>query len=113
MVGGSSGKPEWVLSAPPAHARAVLEPLQGSLVGCLRRARRDPCGPLVVRVPQEVEDDSASTVWTCRLWVPYSRGREAASPSTSGTVPGIATTQVPLRSAARATLGGVSAGPAP
>ena len=30
---------------------------------------------------------SASTVWTHGLWVPYCRGREAATPSPSRTVP--------------------------
>ena len=57
VVGSGSGKPQPVPGMLPAHARAVLKPLQGHLVDCLRRARMDPCGPLVVRVPQEVEDD--------------------------------------------------------
>ena len=57
VVRGGPGKPEWVLGVVPAHARAVLKPLQGHLVDCLRRARGDPCGLLVVRMPQEVEDD--------------------------------------------------------
>ena len=34
---------------------------------------------------------SVSTVWTDRRWAPYCRGREAATPSPSGTVPEIAT----------------------
>ena len=42
VVGGGSSKPEWV-----------------HLVDCLHHTRRDPCGLLVVRVPQEVEDDLA------------------------------------------------------
>ena len=41
----------------PAHARAVLKVFQGHLVDCLCRTRRDLCGALVVRVPQELEDD--------------------------------------------------------
>ena len=57
VVGGGSGEPERVFGMLPAHAQAVLKPLQGHLVYCLRRACRDPRGPLVVRVPQEVEDD--------------------------------------------------------
>ena len=47
---------------------------------------------------------SASTVWTHGLWVPYCRGREAATPSPSGTVPEMATAHVWVRSAASATV---------
>ena len=47
---------------------------------------------------------SASTVWTHGLWMPYCRGREAATPSPLGTVPEMATAHVRVRSAARATL---------
>ena len=47
---------------------------------------------------------SASTVWTHGRWAPYCRGREAATPSPSGTVPEMATSHVRVRSAARATL---------
>ena len=43
---------------------------------------------------------SASTVWTHGLWAPYCRGREAATPSPSGTVPEMATAHVRVRSAA-------------
>ena len=57
VVGGGSGKLEGVLSVPPAPAQAVLEPFQGHLVDCLRRIYRDPRGPLVDRVPQEVKYD--------------------------------------------------------
>ena len=45
---------------------------------------------------------SASTVWTHGRWAPYCRGREAATPSPSGTVPEMATAHVRVRSAARA-----------
>ena len=57
VVEGGPGKPELVLGVVPAHARAVLKPLQGHLVDRLCRAREDPCDPLAVRVPQEVVDD--------------------------------------------------------
>ena len=56
---------------------------------------------------------SVSTVWTHGRWASYCRGREAATPSRSGTVPEMATAHVRVRSAARATLGGVFAGSAP
>ena len=56
---------------------------------------------------------SASTVWTHGLWVTYCRGREAATPSPSGTVPGIATAHVLVRSAATATLVACLQGPPP
>ena len=45
---------------------------------------------------------SASIVWTHGVWIPYCRGREAANPSLSGTVPGMATAHVRATSAARA-----------
>ena len=57
VVRGGSAKPEWVLGVLPAHRRAVLKPFQGQLVDCLRRNRRNPCGPLVISVPQGVGDD--------------------------------------------------------
>ena len=57
VVGGGWCKLEWVLSVLPAHARAVRKPIQGNLVDCLRRARRDPCGSLMVRVLYEIDDD--------------------------------------------------------
>ena len=38
VVGGGSGKPERVFGMLSAHAQAVLKPLQGHLVDCLRRA---------------------------------------------------------------------------
>ena len=56
---------------------------------------------------------SASTVWTHGRWAPYCRGREAASPSPSGTVPEMATAHVRVRSAARATLVACLQGPPP
>ena len=56
---------------------------------------------------------SASTVWTQGLWAPYCRGREAATPSPSGTVPEITTVHVRVRSAARATLVACLQGPPP
>ena len=54
---------------------------------------------------------SASTVWTHGLWMPYYRGREAATPSPSGTVPEMATAHVRVRSAGRATLVACLQGP--
>ena len=57
VVGGGWGKPERVLGVLPARARAVLKPPQGHLVDYLCRAGRNPNGPLVVRVPQEVAND--------------------------------------------------------
>ena len=56
---------------------------------------------------------SASTVWTHNLQLPYCRGREAATPSPSGTVPEMATAHVRVRSAARATLVACLQGPPP
>ena len=56
---------------------------------------------------------SASTVWTHGQWAPYCGGREAATPSPSGTVPEMATAHVPVRSAARATLVACLQGPPP
>ena len=50
---------------------------------------------------------SASTVWT------YWRGREAATPSPSGTVPRMATAHVQVRSVARGTLVACLQGPPP
>ena len=46
----------------------------------------------------------ASIVSIQSLWMPYCRGREAANPSSSRTVPEMATAHVQVRSAARATL---------
>ena len=54
---------------------------------------------------------SASTLWTHGRWAPYSRGREAVTPSLSGTVPEMATAHVRVRSAARATLVACLQGP--
>ena len=56
---------------------------------------------------------SAFTVWTHGLWTPYRRRREAATPSSSGTVPEMATAHVWVRSAARATLVACLQGPPP
>ena len=56
---------------------------------------------------------SASTVWTCGLWMPYCRGREAATPFPSGTVPEIATPHMRVRLAARAILVACLQGPLP
>ena len=41
----------------PSRAQAVSEPPQGHLDDHLHCARGDPCGPLTICVPQEVEDD--------------------------------------------------------
>ena len=54
---------------------------------------------------------SASTVGTHVLWVPYCRGREAATPSASCAVPGMATAHV-QEGGREGDTGGVSAGPA-
>ena len=56
---------------------------------------------------------SASTVWIHGQWAPYCRGREAAIPSPSGTVPKMATAHVRVWSAARATLMACLQGPPP
>ena len=56
---------------------------------------------------------SASTVWTHGRWAPYCTGREAATPSPSGTVPDMATAHVRVRSAVRATLVACSQGQPP
>ena len=55
----------------------------------------------------------ASTVWTHGWWAPYCRGRKAATPSPSGTVPEMATAHVRVRLAARATLVACLQGPPP
>ena len=47
---------------------------------------------------------SASIVWIHSLWMPYCKGREAATPSPWGTVPELATAHVRVRLAAGATL---------
>ena len=86
MVPGGSDVPERVPSVSPSRAQAVPEPPQGHLVDHLRRARGDPRGPLVICVPQEVEDD---------------------------TVPEMGTAHVRVRSPARATLVGCLQGPPP
>ena len=87
MVGGGSGIPERVLGVLPSRAQAVLEPSQGHQVDHLRRTR----GTAVARSPSACRRrwrmTSASTVWTRGRWAPYCRGREAAIPSLSGTVP--------------------------
>ena len=54
---------------------------------------------------------AASTVWTSGLWVLYCRGREAANPPPSGTVPGMATAHVRARSAVRVALVACLQGP--
>ena len=56
---------------------------------------------------------SAFTVWTHGRWAPYRRGREAPTPSLSGTVPEMATAHVRVRSTARATLVACLQGPPP
>ena len=53
----------------------------------------------------------ASTVWIHGRWAPYCRRREAASPTPSGTVPGMATAHVWVGSAGRATLVACLQGP--
>ena len=67
-----------------SRAQAVLEPPWGHLVDYLRRTSGHPRGPLVIPVPQEVEDDFASTVCTHGRWAPYCRGKEAATPPPVG-----------------------------
>ena len=57
MVGGGSGKSEWVLGVLPSHVQAVRKPSRGHLVDHLRRDRGDPRGPLAIRVSQKVADD--------------------------------------------------------
>ena len=57
MVRGGTGIPKRVLCVLPSRAQAVPEQSQGHLVDYLRRARGDPCGPLAIRVSQEVEDE--------------------------------------------------------
>ena len=56
---------------------------------------------------------SASTEGTHGLWVLYCMGREPATPSQSGTVPGMVTAHVRVRGAARATLVVSLQGPPP
>ena len=56
---------------------------------------------------------SASTVWTHGLWMSYCTGREVAVPSSSGTVPEMASAHVQARSAARATVVVCLQGPPP
>ena len=97
----------------PSRAQAVPEPPQGHLVDLLRCARGGARGPLTICVPQEVEDDFGVPRVDPWSWAPYCRGREAATPSPSGTVPEIATAQVRVRSAARATLVACFQGPPP
>ena len=53
---------------------------------------------------------SEYTVWTRGLWVPYCKGRKAATPSPWGTVPGMATAGVVSH---EGYAGGVPARPAP
>ena len=87
-----------------AHAQAVLKPTQGHRLTALAA----PAGIPVVRSRSACRRrwrmTSASTVWTHGLQVPFCRGREAATPSPSGTVPEMATAHMRVRSAARATL---------
>ena len=42
---------------PLVHTEVVPEPFQGQLVDCFCHPCGDSRGPLVVRMPQEVEDD--------------------------------------------------------
>ena len=113
MVEGGSGIPKWVLAVLPSRIQAVPEPWQGHLVDYLRRARGDPRGPLAIRVSQEVEDDLG--VHPVDPWPVDAvlQGREAATPSPSGTMPEMATAHVRVRSAARATLVVCLQGPPP
>ena len=97
----------------PVHARAVLKPPQGHLVDCLRRARGDPRGPLVIRVPQEVKDDLGVHCMDPGSGGPSCRVSKAATSLRSGTVPKMATAQVGVRSAARAKLVVYLQGPPP
>ena len=55
----------------------------------------------------------ASTSWTHGRWAPCCRGREAATPFPSGSVPEMATAHVRVRLAARATLLACLQGPPP
>ena len=113
VVRGGLDVPERVPGVLPSRAQAVPEPPQGHLDDHLRCARRDPRGPLAICVPQEVEDDLGVRVLTHGRWAPYCRGREAATPSSSGTVPEMATAHVRVTSAARATLVACLQGPPP
>ena len=110
MVGGGSGIPKWVPGVLSSRVQAVLEPSQGDLVDYLCA----PAGaPAAGSCRRRWRMTSASTVWTHGRWAPYCRGRKAATPSLSGTVPEMATAQLRLRSAARATLVACLQGPPP
>ena len=75
--------------------RHVMKLSQGHLVDAA------PAGTLLARPRSACRRRSrmtpASTVWTHSLSMPYCRGREAATPSPSGTVPEMATAHVRLR----------------
>ena len=73
----------------------------------------DPRGPPVIRVPQKMEDDVGVHRIDPRSVDAVLQGREAATPSLSGTAPEMATAHVRVRSAARATLVACLQGPAP
>ena len=54
---------------------------------------------------------SPYTVWTQGRWLLYCRGRKAATPSPSGTAPGLATAHVLAGAVTRATSGACLQGP--
>ena len=67
-----------------------------------------PAGTPVVR-----SRSACRRMWTNGRWAPYCRGRQAATPSLSGTVPKEATAHVRVGSAARVTLVACLQGPPP
>ena len=113
VVGGNPGKPKWLPGVLSAHAQAVLKPSQGHPVDRLRRLAGTPVAHSRFACRKRWRMTWASTVWTHGLWMPYCMGREAATPSPSGTVPEMATAHLGVRSAARATLVACLQGPPP
>ena len=97
MVRGGSDVPERVPGVLPSRAQAVRSHLRGIWLTTFAA----PAGTPVVRSRSACRRrwrmTSASTVWTHGRWAPYCRGREAASPSPSGTVPEMATAHVRVR----------------
>ena len=92
----------------PACCYCARRPSWSHRRGILLTTFAAPAGTPVVRSRSACRRrwrmTSASTVWTHGWWAPYCRGREAATPFPSGTVPEMATAHVRMRSAARATL---------
>ena len=101
----------------PAWCARVRRPSRSQCRGIWLTTFAAPAGIPVVRsrsvCHRRWRMTSASTVWTHGRWAPYCRGREAATPSPSGTVPEMATAGVRVRSAARATLVACLQGPPP